>query len=890
MRMNPTDIYEALDAIAKTPFDPGEFGLRFAEATDNAQSTISRLRNGTLNMSDIESGVLLNQKFHYAPCSSDQVEETLARLKASRRTTKYKPAIIIATDGITVAAEHLKSGESLHCGFQEIGDHFGFFLPAAGKDRYKPAEENPVDIKATGKLAKLYDALIKANPEWGSDARRHDMNQFMARLIFCMFAEDVGIFPEHQFSRAIFTHAGGRGEEARPVLVSAFEAMNLPQAKRTHMPAWSHELEYVNGGLFAGTIDAPDFDTLSYRYFREACDLNWREINPDIFGSMIQSVADPETRAELGMHYTSVPNIMKVLGPLFLDEIDNEIEKAWDRPKSLEKIIDRMAKIRVFDPACGSGNFLVVAYRELRAREIRIIKRLGELTGQIQVKMWSDISISSFYGIEIVDFAAETAKLAMFIAEHQANSLFREAVGQMPAALPLRKSAQITTGNALRICWIKACPDLEDESLDVYLAGNPPFYGAKKRTADQNDDMNRSGLSGLGLLDYVAGWIEKASALRRKQLDAAFVVTSSICQGEQVSKLWPRVLGRECFIRFAYRPFKWKNSAADNAGVSVAIIGLTRDPSPQRSIYEGDIQNTYANITPYLAPGAFQPVSSHSNGLFNMPTMLMGSNPVDGRRLILSEDDKSVLLAEDPRARDFIKPYMGGDELLYDRPRYCLWVEDDKIQQAMDISSIANRINSCRTYRNTGGRDAKRAADRPHKFCYSTWQSSPALMIPNTQSEEREYVPAAPIPADVVVNHAAFVIYNCPDYVLPIISSKLHRVWLATVGGRLEGRFRYSVRLVYNSFPVPQFTKKQVSDLAEAGRNILKQRYKNHPMTLAELYDPVKMPENLRKAHKEGDDLIEMMYSGRSFRTDTERLEHLFKLYAAKVRKMQEAA
>lgn len=327
-RMNPTDIFEALEAIAQTPFDPSEFGISFAEATDNAKSTSSRLRNGSLNRSDIEGGVLMNLKFHYAPADALGVEVTLDALKGSKRTAKHKPAILIATDGETVAAEHWKSGERLHCAFSEIGDHFGFFLPAAGKDRYRPAEENPVDVKATGKLAKLYDALVKANPDWATDARRHDMNQFMTRLIFCMFAEDVGIFPENQFSRAIFIHAGDKGEEAHSVIVSAFQAMNLPKNKRGDLPAWSHDLEYVNGGLFAGAIDAPKFDVIAFRYLREACDLDWREINPDIFGSMIQSVADPKARAELGMHYTSVPNIMKVLGPLFLDELDAEIEKA----------------------------------------------------------------------------------------------------------------------------------------------------------------------------------------------------------------------------------------------------------------------------------------------------------------------------------------------------------------------------------------------------------------------------------------------------------------------------------------------------------------------------------------------------------------------------------
>ncbi|WP_238370404.1 DNA methyltransferase [Heliomarina baculiformis] len=576
--MNPTDIFEALDAIAKAPFDPADFGFSFAEATDNAQATVSKLRGGSLNRSDIEGGVLMNLKFHYAPADALGVEATLDALKGSKRTAKHKPAILIATDGETVAAEHWKSGERLHCAFSEIGDHFGFFLPAAGKDRYRPAEENPVDVKATGKLAKLYDALVKANPDWAADARRHDMNQFMTRLIFCMFAEDVGIFPENQFSRAIFTHAGDKGEEAHGVLISAFQAMNLPKNKRADLPAWSHDLEYVNGGLFAGTIDAPRFDVISFRYLREACDLDWKEINPDIFGSMIQSVADPKARAEIGMHYTSVPNIMKVLGPLFLDELDAEIDKAWDRPNGLRKVLDRMSAIRVFDPACGSGNFLVVAYRELRAREIRILRRLGEIEGQtqIQMQMWSQIPITNFYGIEITDFSAETAKLAMFIAEYQANAMFGEAFGRKPAALPLKGGANIRNENALRISWADVCSPMKEG--EVFIAGNPPFLGSTYQSREQKADLAHvfdGHIKSYAAFDFVAAWFFKASKfIHGNACRAAFVATSSVCQGYSVAALWPHVLANGIEIGFAHQSFKWRNNASANAAVECVIVGI----------------------------------------------------------------------------------------------------------------------------------------------------------------------------------------------------------------------------------------------------------------------------------------------------------------------------
>lgn len=401
--MNPAEIYEALAALSAKPYNPVEFPFDFALATDNAPATIAKLKGGSFNKSDLPGGVLMNQKFHFAPAMPGMSGVTLDALRTSKRTLKHKPAILIATDGVEIAAEHPKSRDILHGSYAELGDKFGFFLPAAGKERYREAEENPVDVKVSGKLAKLYDALIRQNPDWATEARRHDMNQLMTRLIFCMFAEDVGIFPEKQFSRLIFTHAGDRGEGMREVLISAFTAMNTPQGSRNALPVWTREFEYVNGGLFAGPVDAPIFDVTATRYLKEVCSEQWTGINPDVFGSMIQSVADPKKRAELGMHYTSPSNIMKVIGPLFLDELDTEIEKTWDREHGLRQVLDRIAKIRVFDPACGSGNFLVVSYRALREREIKILQRLSDLSGGTQTEMWSVVPIRNFYGIELVD-------------------------------------------------------------------------------------------------------------------------------------------------------------------------------------------------------------------------------------------------------------------------------------------------------------------------------------------------------------------------------------------------------------------------------------------------------------------------------------------------------
>lgn len=884
--MNPTEIYDALAEIAAAPFDPNEFPFSFAEATDAAKAAVAKLRGGSTNKSDLPGGVLFNRRFHYATALTGLTDVTLDQLRSSKKTKSAKPAILIATDGETVAAEHPASGDTLHCHFADLDINYMFFLPAAGKDRYVAPPENKADVDASKTLAKLYYNLLKGNPDWGDDDRRHEMNQLMMRLIFCMFAEDVGIFPENQFSRLLFTHAGTKGEEARETIIAAFQAMNLPKGQRAALPGWTGELEYVNGGLFAGHIDAPRFDVIAFRYLREACDLDWREINPDIFGSMIQSVADPKQRSELGMHYTSVPNIMKVIGPLFLDDLDTEIHKAWDRAKGLQQVLDRMSRIRVFDPACGSGNFLVVSYRELRTRETRILKRLEELNGPGSLQMFSAIPISHFYGIEIADFAAETAKLALFIAEYQANAIFAEVFGRRPAALPLKDSANIQVGNSLREDWETICPPSGDER-EIFIAGNPPYYGAKKRENWQTEDMVCNGLGELLLLDYVTTWFFKAVRYGGGSSSFALVATSSICQGEQVAPMWNALFEYSHRIKFAYRPFMWRNSAADNAGVWVTIIGMQTGAPTDARLFDGDVVATAKEISPYLIPFRFIPVAASNKQIFNLPNMVMGSNPVDGKRLSVSVSERDDMISDDARSEPFLLPYIGGDELIEGKQRYCIWVPDDRLVEALDIDPIRERIEACAKYRSGAGRDAKKVADVPHRFCYSTFQNRQCIAVPNSQSSDREYIPAAILPAGNVLSKEAFAIYEQGDHLFAVISSSLHRLWLSTVGGRIGNGFRYSVKVVYNTFPVPNFSDEQRHQLSLSARRILRCRYSHFPRTISELYNPKEMPDDLRALHRENDDLLETMYIGRPFRNDTERLEKLFKLYAARVKELE---
>lgn len=888
--MNPTEIYDALSEIAAKPFNASEFPFEFALATDAAQAAVAKLRAGTTNKSDLPSGVLFNKKFHYAPALGGMVDITLDQLKASKKNASAKPAILLTTDGETIAALHPASGESLHCKFAELGDHFGFFLPAAGKERYKAVEENPVDIKATGKLARLYDALIKANPDWATAERRHEMNQLMMRIIFCLFSEDVGIFAENQFSKAIFTHAGDKGEETREVLISAFRAMNLPQGSRGDLPAWTHDLEYVNGGLFAGSIDAPRFDTIAFRYFKEAASLNWREINPDIFGSMIQSVADPEKRSELGMHYTSVPNIMKVIGPLFLDDIDADIEKAWEKPKALQQVIQRLGNIRVFDPACGSGNFLVVAYRQLREREMRVLKRLNELDGGRDVQMFSAISLKNFYGIEITDFGVETAKLALFIAEYQANALFKTVFGKTIAALPLKEAANIVHDNALRADWDIVCPPPK-AGEEIYIAGNPPFLGKAQQDADQKADMDfvfSGRVKSYRAFDLVAAWFYKsANYIRSRNAKAALVATNSICQGASASALWPEILYQGVEIGFAYRSFKWRNNASDVAAVVCAIIGIRNQDSSSKFIFEDDITTSASNINSYLLDYSNVYIEPSNKSRFGLWEMNFGCMPYDAGNLLLLPSDREELLSSAPHAARFIRSFMGSQEVVKGVERYCLWISDDELRDAQDIPEIANKIEATRIARlNMKDKGGRELAKRPHQFREHVAPKQSAILIPRVTSERRPYLPVTLVSSDVISSDLNQVLYDAPEWCIALIASKLHLVWIGTVCGRLESRFRYSNTLGWNTFPVPKFTEAQLEALTASARKILKTRYLHHPKTIADLYDPDKMPDDLREVHRENDELLETMYIGRPFRNDSERLEHLFKLYAAKMKSL----
>lgn len=905
--MNAVEIEEAISALAEQPFDAAEFPYAFLLAFGNPQTTVKRLRAGSTNKSDV-GGVLQAKNIHIKTCAEGEATATLTALRESPATTRAKVKFILATDGIEFQAEDLSSGEAVICPFADFPNHFGFFLPLAGITTVRAIRENAFDIKATGRLNRLYIELLKDNPDWGTAARRHEMNQFMARLIFCFFAEDTGIFSgETIFTRTVDQMSARDSSNTHEVIGTLFRAMNTKMDDRAAegIPRWADPFPYVNGELFSGTTEAPRFSKIARSYLMTIGGLDWTRVNPDIFGSMIQAVADEEERGALGMHYTSVPNILKVLNPLFLDDLRTALEEAGDNSRKLLNLRTRMSRIRVFDPACGSGNFLVIAYKELRALEAEINRRRGEPDRR------SEITLTNFRGIELRDFPATIARLALIIAEYQCDALHR---GQREATrdfLPLDSKNWITCGNALRLDWLSICPptgtgvkmrsddlfgtpldqaeiDFENEGGETYICGNPPYLGSTWQGTEQKEDLKRifdGRVKNWKSLDYVAGWFMKAADYgQHTPTIAAFVSTNSICQGQQVPILWPEIFSTGHQISFAHTSFKWANLAAHNAGVIVAIIGITREPRTLRRLYsdeDGKIDmREVAHINAYLTPSADVIVNRLNRPLGAQAEMSFGNKPVDGGNLLLSSSDVAALGLTSAQQARFIRRIYGSAEFIRGLTRYVLWIRDKHLDEAMQIPTVAARIEGVRQMR-LASRDegANLMAERAHQMREMNIGTCQTVVVPRTSSEARPFLPAGMIDERSTVTSEAFALYDAPLWNLALIASRIHLVWIGTVCGKMKSDFRYSNTLGWNTFPVPPLTEKQKADLTHCAEDILLAREANFPATIADLYDPEKMPDDLRAAHHRNDEVLERIYIGRRFRNDTERLEHLFSLY-----------
>jgi len=916
--MNVVEIEAAISELALQPFDAAEFPFAFLAAFGNKETSLKRLRAGNNNASDVANGVLQRNNIHIAVCESGNVGDTLKALRASPATSKARAKFILATDGQTLEAEELahgengaNGGETIACAYADFPNHFGFFLQLAGISTIKEIKDNPIDIRATGKLNKLYVELLNENPDWATNERRTDMNHFMARLIFCFFAEDTDIFNgEGLFTKTLEQMCESNGSNAHSVLSEVFRAMNTKPGERAagNFRPWADQFPYVNGGLFSGSTEVPCFTQMARNYLINAGNLNWRQINPDIFGSMIQAVADDEERGALGMHYTSVPNILKVLNPLFLDELRTQLAAADGNKTKLLNLRKRMARIRVFDPACGSGNFLVIAYKQMREIEAEINRRREE------PHLCSEIPLTNFRGIELRDFPAEIARLALIIAEFQCDVLYLGQKDAVAEFLPLNAQNWIVCENALRLDWLSICPstgtgvklvaddlfrtpqdqaeiDFKNEGGETYICGNPPYLGSTWQSAEQKDDLKAifdHRCKSWKSLDYVAGWFMKAADYgMRSQSAAAFVSTNSICQGQQVPILWPLIFGTGSKITFAHTSFKWANLASHNAGVTVAVVGLsaqTKTPPRLYSIGNGkspavDVKEV-AHINAYLVPGANVMVDKETRPIGELAEMLRGNMPYDGGHLLLSSDEvNSLNLTRDQEAR-LIRRIYGSAEFIRGLGRYCLWIEDRDLEAAMTIAAIRQRIEGVRTMR-LASRDsgAHAMAERAHQMREMNIGRNHSIIVCAISSENRDYLPSGLIDNTTTVTNKVYSLYDAPLWNMALIASRLHWVWIGTVCVRLEMRFSYSNTLGWNTFPVPLLTEQNKADLTACAEAILLAREVHFPATIADLYDPAKMPDNLRRAHERNDEVLERIYIGRRFKNDTERLEKLFELY-----------
>ena len=901
--MNAVEIEQALSALAEKNFDANEFPFEFLEAFGNKKTTLEKLRRGVSNASDIPRGVLQRNHIHIAVAEPGQVGKTLTALRASPATTKGKAKFILATDGTTLEAEELTTGDAIACEFPQFPDHFGFFLPLAGISTIKEIKDNPIDVRATGRLNKLYVELLRENPTWATEKRRPDMNHFMARLIFCFFAEDTNIFPgSSMFTSTVDTMTERDGGNVHEVLGTIFRAMNTQTADRAAagIPRWAAEFPYVNGGLFSGSTDVPKFTRTARSYLYQAGQLNWREINPDIFGSMIQAVADDEERGALGMHYTSVPNILKVLNPLFLDDLRAQLEAADDNKIKLLNLRKRMARIRVFDPACGSGNFLVIAYKQMREIEAEINRRRGEADQP------SEIPINNFRGIELRDFPAEIARLALIIAEFQCDVLYRGQKEALKLVLPLDSQNWITCGNALRLDWLAICPptgtgvklvgddlfnapldqseiDFENEGGETYICGNPPFSGARKQSDEQKSDLEAvfaKETKQWKNVDYVGGWLLKAALYNKHSVARfAFVATNSLCQGQQVPIIWKILDKLGCKIRFAHQSFNWSNLAKNQAAVTVVVIGADTEQGGAREIYSAGSRRVVSNINPYLTENDIDIIDSRRSPLHACGSMEYGIYYSKSAGLLLGLTDKDELVRSG-FPQEMTRRFVGSAEFINGLERYCLWIADSELDVIDNYPDVVNRIESVRIDRlSSEDKSMKKLALRPHQFRERKGDESVKIVIPIHSSENREYLPVGVLPSETVISNAAFAIYNPPTWNLAILASRLHIVWVATVCGKIKTDYRYSNTLGWNTFPVPPLTEQNKADLIACAEEILLAREAHFPDTIADLYDPEQMPDDLRRAHEQNDEVLERIYIGRKFKNDTERLEKLFDLY-----------
>ena len=908
MQMAITEIEDRISGIIEKD-DHSNFIYDFLGVYDIPKATITKLKKRINNLSKEDGEIYLKNKLYYKE-TAQNLMQTFTNVKAKVDELGTKPRYIFVTDFKEILAYDTKTEDTLSIPFKRLPQKFEFFLAWNGIEKADFDKENPADIRAAERFAKLYDLIVKDNP----NATRKGLNLFLIRILFCLFAEDTDIFEKNLFTNRIKQLTELDGSNLDEFIGQLFSVLDVKREDRpSDTPGWLADFPYVDGDLFKDPHESLKFTAKSRKLIIDAGEkLEWNQINPDILGSMLQSVASEDSRSQLGMHYTSVPNIMKVIKPLFLDDLREEFEKDKGDYKKLAQLYVRIGNIKFMDPACGSGNFLIVTYKQLRQLEIDIIKEQNRIVleeGSGEAVMYvPSVTLDQFYGIEIDDFACDTTRLSLWIAEHQMNIKLREEIDNaVRSTLPLQHAGAIVCGNALRLDWEKILPHKKDD--EVYLFGNPPYLGSKWQSKEQKEDL-REALFSLDekfhykKLDYISGWFAKGSKyIEDTNASLSFVTTNSVTQGEQVSLLW-KILLQHVQIFFSYSSFRWSNNAKNNAGVTVEIIGLSdKCAIVNKSLYNKDFRSIVNNISPYITNAKDFIVEPLNKQICSLPKMVMGSMPRDGGYLILNSEERENLL-DDGVNPSIIRRYLGGNEFINGKNRYCLWMNKEIYKKNKKSNLLVDRINNVRQFRlKSRAQSTVKAATTPWAFVqkgeyeraygYSNYSDKYTIVIPEVSSENRLYVPMGLVSAQDIPFNKIMAIYNAKVWLLGLLQSKIHMLWLQVIGGKLETRYNYSNTLVYNTFPVPQLSTRRKKEIEQLVLNILDIR-EEEGGTLAELYgsplaeeNPKPMNPRLLKAHQELDEVVDRAYKSNGFRDDNERLALLLDMYSKKVEEIK---
>ena len=858
------------------------------------EASIARIVDGRGNDARDGRTVLQKKLLAYRPQDSGGLFEgrdmyaELDDMRRDPKIAKKEPRLYVVSDGVSVVAYDPKEDDTYENEIALLWKDFEFFKPLAGIEKFRNIEEQEADVRSAEVMAKIYDDIRRYNDVRDKE-QMHNLNIFMSRLLFCYFAEDTGLFPEpNMFTNAIKSGTKADGSDLAEFIEGIFDIMAIGDADiRAQKPDIVSRFPYVNGGLFKAHIPIPVLSRRTRALMLKCGDYDWKDINPDIFGSMIQAVVSPEERSGLGIHYTSVPNIMKVIRPLFLDALTEEYIRAKDNSKGLRALLTRLSRIKFFDPACGSGNFLIITYKRVRELEIEIWQRLQTLAGGQSEMPFSIILLTQFYGIELDEYACDTATLSLWLAEHQMNNIFYEKLGSRPDALPLRPSGHIVCGNACCLDWNEVCPHTPED--EVYIMGNPPYLGSSLQNKEQKKDKDIVfiGQKNYKDLDYIACWFYKgAQYIQNSKAQCAFVSTNSLCQGEQVSMLWRPVFNMDIEISFAYNSFLWGNNAKNKAAVFCIIVGLRSKSTEPKYIISNNTSRIVKNINGYLVEGICPYIEKLGKPISEIPIIRRGNSPTDNGELIFSTEEKDCLVKKYPYIEKYIKKYIGSIEFINDMERWILFANNDSYGILDKIPELHNRFEAIKIFRKNSKQPQTAAlASFPLEYFYSSYQNTSCIIIPRVSSARRLYIPIGILNHDTVVADSAFNINNGELWAFAVFSSNIHLVWIKNIGGKLKSDYRYSSQLCYNTFPVPKLSNEQKEILEEHAENVLNTRELHTEMTLGEMYNPETMPLDLRLAHQALDAAVERCYRAEPFISDEERLEYLFKLYEKMTKK-----